>query len=68
MIVFETWFWLFINEALWIMFTFSCFITEDFNLERVICVQNLTTWVKCTLAVIYNQLPKISYTQKMILC
>ena len=43
-----------INELLQIIFTHSYLIGEDFNLERVISVQNLITWVECTQVIIYN--------------
>ena len=58
---------MFINEVLFVLFTLSSFISGDINLLWVIFVQNLTTWVKCILATIYNQFSKTAYTKRMIL-
>ena len=38
--------------------TFTSFISGDINLQRIIFVQKLKTWVKCILAIIYNQFSK----------
>ena len=64
MVVFESWIIIVIDEFLSIIFTYSSFISGDINLERVIFFQNLTTWVKCTLAIIYNQFSKTAYNQQ----
>ena len=55
-----------INEVLWILFTYSSFISGDIHLERVIFIHNLTTWVKCTLSIIYIQLSNNYYTHWMM--
>ena len=47
LMVFNGWIRMVINEVLWIIFTYSCFISGDINLEKVIFVQNPTIWVKC---------------------
>ena len=52
--VFEILIRMYINEVLWIIFTYSSFISGDINLGKVIFVQNLTTLGKCTIAIIYN--------------
>ena len=67
MMLFWIWIWMVINEALWILCIIPNFISEYFNLERGFLVQNLTTWVKFTLALIYNQFSWTSYTQKIML-
>ena len=37
------------------------------TLSRVILVENLTTWVMCTLAVLFNQFSLTDYTQGMMI-
>ena len=44
-----------INEVVWVIFTYSHFISGDFNLEKVIHVLNIKMLVWYTLAIIYNQ-------------
>ena len=66
MMVSENWIWMVINEVLWNIFTFSSVTSRYINLLRVIIVQKLTNCVKFTLALIYNQLSKTSYTQWML--
>ena len=58
MTVFESWIRMFINEFLWIIYAYLSFIGGDKNLDRVIFVQNLKTWVKYAPAIIYNQFSK----------
>ena len=67
MMLFEYWMMMFINEALWIICTYSSIFSRDFYLERVVLVQKLTTWVKFTLALIYNQLYLTDYIGVIVL-
>ena len=62
----KSWIIFVVNVILWVLYTFSSFISGDYNLERVIKVQTFTTWVKCTLAIIHNQFFKDTYTHCMI--
>ena len=64
MIIFEIWIIMVINEFLCILFTYFYSISGDNNLGRVILVQNLTTWVKWPLSLMYNRLSLFAYTQK----
>ena len=54
--LFESWIRMVISEVMWVILTYSHFIGGYIILERVSFVQNLTTWVKFILAIIYNQL------------
>ena len=65
--VFEIWIRILINEVLWILYIYSSFIGEDIDFERVIFVQNITSWVKWKLALIYDQFSYNAYTRWMIL-
>ena len=66
MVILESWIIIGFYEVMKIIFTYFSFISEGISLERVILVQNLTTWIKFTLAPIYNQLSFIDYTQQMM--
>ena len=66
MMVFKSWIRMIFNDFLCILFYYSYIISAYSNLGRNIFVQNIITWVWCTLSMIYNQFPKTSYTQKMI--
>ena len=62
MIFFESLTIMVIDVVLWILFTYSYFISVDINSERVIFFKKLTNWVKYTLSMIYNQSYKTDYT------
>ena len=65
--LFEFWIRMVINEVLLIIFTHSYFISVDTNFETVILIQNLTTWVKFTLALICNKFSYTAYKQKIMI-
>ena len=52
-----------IDEVLWKKIIFYSFISGDINFWMFIVVQNLKTWVKCTLSIIYDQFSKTNQTQ-----
>ena len=67
MMTFASWTIIFNNEVLLALFTYPYFISGSNNLERVIMVQNITSWVKFTLDLIYNQFPYTDFNHRMMI-
>ena len=65
--LFKGWIIMFIIEFLWIIFTSIYFIVWVINLERVLLVQNLPTWFKCAILLIYKKLYYNNYTPWIII-
>ena len=64
--VLKTWIRIITNQLLWRKYTFSSFIPGDIILYRFIFVQNLKTWVKCILAIIYDHFSKTTETYEIM--